>query len=204
MSPQTSGDAGTVLGTLAPPPPARVKVWDPLVRLSHWTLALGCIANLTVLREIKSVHRYVGYVVLAAVVVRLVWGVIGTRHARFSDFTPGPRRLLTYLVALSRGREPRYVGHNPAGAVMMLALMGLVLICGVTGWMMGLDAFWGEPWLENLHEGAANVIQIMAIVHVLAALVESWRHRENLVLAMITGFKRAPKGSDVRHAPVAD
>lgn len=204
MSPQTSGDAVPISNALAPPPPARVKVWDPLVRLFHWTLALGCIANLTVLREVKTVHRYVGYVVLAAVVIRLVWGFIGTRHARFADFAPGPRRLLAYLVALSRGREPRYVGHNPAGAVMMLALMGLVMTCGVTGWMMGLDAFWGERWLETLHEGAANVILIMAIGHVLAALVESWRHRENLVLSMINGFKRAPKGSDVCHAPAAD
>lgn len=205
MSSLAPSDDTRVLGTLTPPsPPARVKVWDPVVRLFHWTVALGCIANLTVLREVKSVHRYVGYVILAAVVVRLVWGFIGARHARFSDFAPGPRRLWTYLKALVRGREPRYIGHNPAGAVMMLALIGLVTACGVTGWMMGLDAFWGEPWLEKLHEGAANVILVMAILHVLAALVESWRHRENLVLAMITGLKRAPKGSDVCHAPAAD
>lgn len=184
--------------------PGRVKVWDPVVRLFHWTVALGCIANLTVLREIKPVHRYVGYVVLAAVAVRLVWGFIGSRHARFGDFIAGPRRTLGYLRALIRGREPRYVGHNPAGALMMIALIGLLGVCGVTGWMMGLDAFWGERWLETLHETAANVILIMAGLHVLAALVESWRHRENLVLAMVTGFKRAPEGTDVRHATVAD
>lgn len=184
--------------------PGRVKVWDPVVRLFHWTVALGCIANLTVLREIKPVHRYVGYVVLAAVAVRLVWGFIGSRHARFGDFVPGPRRALGYLRALTQGREPRYIGHNPAGALMMIALIGLVSVCGVTGWMMGLDAFWGEPWAEALHETAANVILIMASLHVLAALVESWRHRENLVLAMVTGFKRAPEGTDVRHATAAD
>lgn len=205
MSSLAPGDDTRVLETLTPPsPPARVKVWDPVVRLFHWTVALGCIANLTVLREVKSVHRGVGYVILAAVVLRIVWGFIGTPHARFSDFAPGPRRLIGYLKALVRGREPRYVGHNPAGAVMMLALIGLVSFCGVTGWMMGLDAFWGEAWLETLHETAANVILVMAILHVLAALVESWRHRENLVLAMVTGFKRAPKGDDVRHASAAD
>lgn len=184
--------------------PGRVKVWDPVVRLFHWTVALGCIANLTVLREIKPVHRYVGYVVLAAVAVRLAWGFIGSRHARFGDFVAGPRRTLVYLRALIRGREPRYVGHNPAGALMMVALIVLVGVCGVTGWMMGLDAFWGERWVEALHESAANVILIMAGLHVLAALVESWRHRENLVLAMVTGFKRAPEGTDVRHATAAD
>ena len=187
-----------------PPPPARVKVWDPVVRLFHWTLALGCIANLTVLREVKSVHRYVGYAILAAVAVRLVWGFLGTQHARFSDFTPSPRRLGGYLLALARGREPRYVGHNPAGTLMMLALIALVSACGVTGWMMGLDAFWGLRWVETLHETLANTILVMAILHVLAAVIESWRHRENLVLAMVTGLKRAPRGNDVHHAPAVD
>jgi cytochrome b len=186
-----------------PPPPARVKVWDPVVRLFHWTVALGCVANLTVLREVKSVHRYVGYVMLAAVAVRLVWGLVGGRHARFSDFVPSPGRLLGYLKALARREEPRYIGHNPAGALMMLALIGLVAACGITGWMMGLDAYWGVGWVETLHEVAANSILGLAILHVLAALVESWRHRENLVLAMVTGLKRAPQGNDVSHAPAA-
>lgn len=204
MSRTVSGIPHPGPGALTPPPPARVKVWDPVVRLFHWTVALGCIANLTVLREIKSVHRYVGYVILAAVAVRLIWGFVGTRHARFSDFTPSPTRLLGYLKALVRREEPRYVGHNPAGALMMFALIGLVTACGITGWMMGLDAFWGVGWVETLHEGAANLILAMAILHVLAALIESWRHRENLVLAMVTGLKRAPEGNDVCHAPAVD
>ena len=206
MSRPVSGFPHPGPGALTPPSPpsARVKVWDPVIRLFHWTVALGCIANLTLLREVKSVHRYVGYAILAAVAIRLVWGFIGTPHARFSDFTPSPARLLGYLKALARRQEPRYVGHNPAGAVMMFALIGLVTACGITGWMMGLDAFWGVGWVETLHEGAANIILVMAILHVLAALMESWRHRENLVLAMVTGLKRAPKGSDVCHAPAID
>jgi cytochrome b len=205
MSRTVSGMPHPGPGALTPPsPPARVKVWDPVVRLFHWTVALGCIANLTVLREVKSVHRYVGYVVLAAVAIRLVWGIVGTRHARFPDFAPSPQRLLGYLKALMRGQEPRYIGHNPAGALMMLALIGLVIVCGATGWMMGLDAFWGVRWVETLHEAAANIILGMAILHVLAALVESWRHRENLVMAMVTGLKRAPQGNDVSHAPAVD
>lgn len=205
MSRTVSGKPPPGPGALTPPPPpARVKVWDPIVRLFHWTVALGCIANLTVLREVKSVHRYVGYVVLAAVAIRLVWGFAGSRHARFSDFAPSPQRLLRYLKALAHGHEPRYIGHNPAGALMMLALIGLVIVCGTTGWMMGLDAFWGVRWVEALHETSANIILGMAILHVLAALVESWRHRENLVLAMVTGLKRAPQGNDVSHAAAVD
>lgn len=183
-----------------PAPDLRVKVWDPVVRLFHWTLALGCIANLTVLRETEIPHRIVGYAVAAALVMRLLWGAIGSRHARFADFAPGPRRLAGYLAALVHGREPRYLGHNPAGAVMMLALMALAATCALTGWMMGLDAFWGDHRVETVHETAANMILIMAGLHVLAALIESWRHRENLTAAMITGWKRAPSGTDVDHA----
>jgi cytochrome b len=183
--------------------PDRVKVWDPLVRVFHWALALGCVANLTVLREAHGPHRLVGYAVLAALGARLIWGVVGARHARFADFVPTPARLAGYLRALIRGREPRYLGHNPAGAVMMLTLMALAGACGVTGWMMGLDSFWGERWLETLHETAANMILIMAGLHVLAALIESWRHRENLVAAMVTGWKRRAGGTDVDHATAA-
>ena len=83
---------------------------------------------------------------------------------------------------------------------MMVALILLSLFCGVTGWKMGLDAFWGSPWLEATHETAANTIMALAILHVLAALVESWRHRENLVMSMVTGWKRAASGTDVDHA----
>ena len=194
-------DAGDRAGARSPEAaPGRTRVWDPVVRLFHWTLVLGVVANLTVFRELKSVHRYVGYVIVAAIAIRLVWGLVGPRHARFSDFVAGPRRLAGYLAAMARGREPRYVGHNPAGGLMMVALIGLSLSCGVTGWMMGLDAFWGAPWLEAIHETAANTIMVLAILHVLAALVESWRHRENLVMSMVTGWKRAASGTDVDHA----
>lgn len=199
--PERLVDAGDRAGARSPEvAPGRTRVWDPVVRLFHWTLVLGVVANLTVFREWKSVHRYVGYVVVAAIAIRLVWGFVGPRHARFSDFVAGPRRLAGYLAAMVRGREPRYVGHNPAGGLMMVALIGLSLVCGVTGWMMGLDAFWGAPWLEATHETAANTIMVLAILHVLAALVESWRHRENLVMSMVTGWKRAASGTDVDHA----
>jgi cytochrome b len=176
-------------------------VWDPLVRVFHWTVALGVIANLSVLRHDKPVHIIVGYVVLAALAVRLVWGLVGSRHARFADFVPSPRRLLTYLQALRNRREPRYLGHNPAGAAMIVALLLLLAIAGVTGWMMGRDAWWGVAWVEQLHETTANLLMLAAAAHILGAIVESLRHRENLPLAMVTGYKRAASGTDVDHAP---
>ncbi len=181
----------------------QVKVWDPVVRLFHWTLALGCIANLTVLREVEPAHEIVGYVILGAIAIRILWGFVGSAHARFSDFITGPKRLMSYLGSLIRGKAPRYVGHNPGGALMMLALVGLATVCSVTGVMMEQDSFWGVEWVEDVHETAANLILALAILHVLAALVESWHHRENLVRSMITGRKRAATGTDVDHAPPA-
>jgi len=191
---------------IAPASPAvaaQVKVWDPLVRLFHWTLALGCIANLTILREVEPAHELVGYVILGAIATRILWGFVGSPHARFSNFVTGPKRLSGYLASLIRGKAPRYVGHNPAGGLMMLALIGLATVCGTTGVMMEQDAFWGVEWVEDVHETAANIILALAILHVLAAFVESWHHRENLIRAMITGRKRAATGTDVDHAPPA-
>ena len=189
----------TARATRAPIP--EIRVWDPVVRLFHWTLALGCILNLTLLREIEPAHHYVGYAVLAALTVRVLWGFVGTPHGRFSDFLVGPRRFASYLRKALNGNAPRYVGHNPAGGLMMLLLMMLAAVAGVSGWMMQLDPFWGEVWVEDLHEAAANAILLLAIVHIVAALVESWHHRENLIKAMITGRKRAATGTDVDHAP---
>ncbi|MBH0239744.1 cytochrome b/b6 domain-containing protein [Methylobrevis sp. L22] len=154
-------------------------------------MVTGCVLNLFVLDDGKSAHRYVGYTLAAALAVRLVWGFAGTRHARFSDFVAGPRTTAAYLSALVRGEEPRYIGHNPAAAVMMLTLMALVAATATTGWMSGLDAFWGEEWLEELHGALANGIMVLAGLHAIAALFESWRHRENLVWSMVTGRKRA-------------
>lgn len=167
-----------------------IKVWDPIVRIFHWTVVAGCLLNLFILDDGKMAHRVIGYIVVGALVVRVIWGFVGTWYARFSDFVPGPRRLRSYLAALSMGREPRMLGHNPAGAVMMLMLMTLLAATCTTGWMMGLDAFWGEEWLEATHGFLANAILVMAILHAGAALIESGRHNENLVLSMITGRKR--------------
>jgi len=178
-------------------------VWDPLVRAFHWTVAAGVIANLTFLREAKSTHINVGYVVLAALAVRLVWGVIAHGHARFASFVPGPSRFLAYVGAMLGRREPRYLGHNPAGAAMIVLLLILLAVIGTSGWMMGLDAFWGVAWVEELHETAANVLIGAVALHVIGAIAESLRHHENLPLAMITGYKRAGSGTDIDNAPAS-
>ena len=180
---------------------ATVKVWDPVVRLFHWTIVTGVVLNLWVFEHGKYLHRITGYVVVAALATRLVWGIVGTRHARFSDFFPTPRRVIAHLSALVRGEDPRRLGHSPLGALMMLALMAILAGLGLTGWMMGLDAFWGVKWVEEVHGLLANGMIALAILHIAAAVIESVRHRENLPWAMVTGRKRALETSN---ADIAD
>jgi cytochrome b len=173
----------------APPGAAAIKVWDPLVRVVHWTVAFGCLLNLFVLED-GAAHEVIGYIVAGAMTLRIVWGFIGPRYARFSDFVRGPGAIRAYIADNLKGRSKRYIGHNPAASVMMLALMGLVVGVSVSGHMMGMDAFWGEDWVEDMHEFFANSILALALLHAGAAIFESVRHRENLVLSMVTGRKR--------------
>lgn len=184
--------------------PRSVMVWDKVVRIFHWTIVTGFTLDMFVLAEGKWPHRWVGYTILAAILVRLIWGFVGTPHARYADFMPSPKRLIGYLISLLKGNEPRYVGHNPAGALMMIALIIMMLGCCITGWMQGLDRFWGAEWLQELHELMANSILVLAGIHVFAAIIESFRHKENLIKSMITGRKRAAQGTDVDYANPPD
>ncbi len=171
-----------------------IRVWDPLVRTFHWTVALACLGAFLTSDDWRHLHKALGYWVLGAVAVRIVWGFVGTRHARFGDFVKGPRRLGRYLLAMLRGTEPRHVGHNPLGGLMVVALLLVLGGLGVTGWMMGLDAFWGNELLGNLHADLANLLLVLVGLHLLGVVWESFRHGENLVAAMITGKKPVSPG----------
>lgn len=166
-----------------------VKVWDIGVRLFHWSLVASVIfAYFT--EDFRSLHRWVGYAVVALVGFRLIWGLIGTRHARFTSFVPGPFRLFAYLRDILRGTEARYLGHNPAGAAMILGLLAMLIGVGVTGHMMGMNAYFGQDWVEELHETLVNLLLVMIALHVAGVALSSRRHKENLVSAMVTGEKR--------------
>lgn len=164
-------------------------VWDRFVRLFHWALVSAVLLNQFVLEEGESPHEWAGYLAAGLVVARIVWGFIGSRHARFADFFPTPSRLWRHLQALRSGQPEHHWGHNPLGAVMMFLLMGLVLALGVTGWMQGLDAFWGEEWLQDLHETLADALLLAAALHAAAALLMGRIERTRLVKAMVTGVK---------------
>lgn len=169
-----------------------IHVWDRLVRVFHWS-TVGLFAAAYLIDRPRDLHETLGYTLAAILAVRVVWGFVGSRHARFSDFVPGPGSFLSYVLALLRGREGRYVGHNPAGGAMVVALMlTLAGIC-LTGWMMGLDAYWGEDWVEDIHETLVTLCLALVALHVSGVIYESVRHRENLVGAMITGKKRVDR-----------
>lgn len=167
-----------------------VAVWDPWVRLFHWSLVAAFFGAYLLGDGGGTWHQALGYTALGLVAFRLVWGLIGSRYARFARFVPGPARLLAYLRAMLARREPRHLGHNPAGAAMILLLLVGIAVTGVTGWLMTTDRFWGVGWVQDVHEWAANVMLVLIGLHVAGVIYASWRHRENLVRAMVTGRKR--------------
>jgi cytochrome b len=168
---------------------ATVRVWDPFVRLFHWSLVSCVLLDYFLVDDGEALHQWIGYAATALVAARIVWGFIGSRHARFSDFLPTPARIRRHLGHLMSGRQDFHAGHNPVGALMMLALIALVLTLGVTGFMQTLDAFWGEEWLMELHAVLASTLIGLAALHATAAIVMSRIERTNLIGAMFSGVK---------------
>lgn len=186
-------------GVIPVPQPAtasrRVAVWDPFVRLFHWSLALSIALAWLTSDELKTVHQAIGLTIAGLVALRVVWGLVGPRHARFADFLRGPRTVLAYLRRMTDGTEPRHLGHNPAGGVMVMALLVMVGATALTGWLQTTDAFWGSEAVEEIHETLATLILVLVAGHLGGVLLASLRHGENLVRAMIDGQK-APLDPD--------
>lgn len=182
---------GVMPAVTATSPEAKiVRVWDPFVRIFHWSLAgLFAVAFVTG-DEIEWLHIRVGYAIAALVALRIVWGFVGTRYARFTDFVRSPRETATYMRQAARWKAPRHLGHNPAGGVMVVALLASIAGIAATGFAMTTDAFWGAQWMEDLHEGLVYTTIGLIALHVAGVLFSSLEHGENLVKAMISGRKR--------------
>lgn len=170
---------------------ARIKLWDPLVRVFHWSIAGVFIANYFVNEAGEVWHEYLGYFAVACLLIRFVWGFVGKGAARWSDFFPSWLRLKSHICALIK-REPYHrMGHSPLGALVMILMMLLILLLGISGFMMEeIDYFWGEDWVQELHSICAHLLWMLVIVHIAAALFESYRLKENLPLSMISGFRK--------------
>ena len=170
---------------------SEVNVWDPLVRIFHWGLVAAFLVAWATGDEMKLTHVMTGYVVIGLVIFRILWGFVGARHARFADFMRGPGAVTNYLRDTAKLRAKRYLGHNPAGGAMIIALLVMLSIIGATGYMMTTDTFWGVAWVQAAHETAVNLTLGLVVLHILGVIVASYEHGENLVRAMITGRKRA-------------
>ncbi len=184
-------------GAAAPP---RVLVWDLPVRVFHWLLALS-FAGAWISAESERwrlLHVTLGDTLGGLIVFRVLWGLVGSRHARFSDFVRGPRAVLRYLGALLRGRPEHHVGHNPAGALAIVAMLGLGALIVASGWALYNDI--GGDVFEELHEAAANLMLAVVAVHVAGVAIASRLHHENLVGAMFSGRKAATPADGIRSA----
>jgi len=193
-----------------------VKVWDIAVRVGHWSLVvLFAVAYLTGEIDVETLHAWAGYVILGIVLFRILWGFVGTRHARFTDFVFGWRTTAAYARSLLTLRPRHYLGHNPLGGWMVVALLVTLLLVSWSGLELyategkgplaggstvlvgsaqangkearedGGDSLW-----EDVHEGLASFCLMLVVLHIGGVLVSSLLHRENLVRAMITGRKR--------------
>ncbi len=178
-------------------PTRDVPVWDPLVRLIHWSLALTILLNGAITEEESKLHEWVGYVALGLVGTRFLWALIGPPHARFSAFPPSPARALHHLRAVLRGERTVHLSHNPLGALMVYNLWLTVIALGVTGHMMTTIRFFGIDWVEDAHELAFNWLLLSVALHVAGVAFDSWRSGVSLVRSMINGRKRIPQGTKV-------
>ena len=172
-------------------PSATVKVWDPFVRVFHWTLLTLFVIAFVTGDESERVHIAAGYGIAILLALRLAWDVVGPRNARFSACVRSPHVVLAYLLDVANLRTRRYLGHNPAGGAMIVGLMAALIGTAVTGYIMTIDAYWGVKWVEEVHEALAYGTLALAGLHVLGVAASSLLHRENLVKAMWTGRKRS-------------
>jgi cytochrome b len=170
----------------------KILVWDWPVRIGHWLL-VGAFALAWLTSESETwrlVHAYAGGTVVGVILFRILWGMMGTRHARFGSFVRGPGAALGYLKGLLSGRAAHTAGHNPAGGWAIVALLLLGLLTGASGWLMYQDI--GGDLLEEVHEVLATTMLTVALLHLVGVIVGSLAHHENLVRAMLTGLKRGP------------
>lgn len=167
----------------------KILVWDLPTRLGHWLLASAfVVAWLTGdSEEQRLYHVAAGYVMVAVMLFRVYWGLVGTRYARFAAFLFSPRQVFAYLAGLVKGRPARWVGHNPAGsyAIYLLLLLGLAVVA--TGWAEYNEV--GGGWTEDAHDLLSNVMLVVIGVHLCGVALSSLLHRENLVRGMLSGRK---------------
>lgn len=176
----------------------KIRIWDAPVRVFHWLLVF-CFAGAYITSESeywRLVHVTLGYTLGGLLAFRLVWGVVGTRYARFSSFVRGPGAVLHYLKSLRSGQPEHHLGHNPAGAVaiVLLMLMGFGIVA--SGYVTYNEL--GPEWVAEVHELLGNGMLLVIGVHLLGVVSASVQHKENLARAMVTGYKAGAADEGIR------
>lgn len=180
-----------------------IRVWDAPTRVFHWLLVF-CFAGAYLTAESERwslVHVTLGYTLGGLIAFRLLWGMVGTRYARFSSFVQGPAAVLKYAKSMVAGAPKHFVGHNPAGAVAIVLLLVAGIAIVATGYATYNEI--GGDWLSELHEASANAMLILVGVHIAGVVVASWLHKENLARAMVTGFKQGQAAQGIRRVWVS-
>lgn len=181
--------------------PTLIKVWDLPLRIFHWLLVAGFAVAYLTEDDMLDIHVWAGYLVLALLVFRLVWGFAGNHYARFGNFICSPKTSFNYLKDVVALKSKRYLGHNPAGAAMIVLLLLSILATALTGLAVyGADQAAGplasigpenEEFWEEIHELFANLSVVLVVAHIAGVVVESIIHKESLAKAMLTGMKKA-------------
>jgi cytochrome b len=165
-----------------------VLIWDRYIRLFHWSIVAVFFLNHFITED--DLHDYLGYFLLGLLVARVVWGFCGSQHARFASFFPTPSGINHHIKQIKTKTVDPTEGHNPLGGLMILLLLILLFSVCITGWMMGLDQFWGIEWVETVHELLSNIILAAVLFHVAAVLVMSKLTGINLIKTMISGERK--------------
>ena len=180
-------------------PKKSVLVWDFPVRVFHWLLVVS-FAGAWLSSESEAqqmIHYAFGYTAVALVLFRVVWGIVGTRYARFSQFIKGPTETIHHIKSLLTGNQHPGLGHNPAGALAMISLMILIVLIGLTGYW-SVKEFLGD-FMSGAHEAIANLALVVVVIHIAAAIIMSFMQKENLVRSMFTGNKQGSPGQAIRY-----
>ncbi|MFV1973696.1 MAG: cytochrome b/b6 domain-containing protein [Thiohalobacterales bacterium] len=201
-----------------------IRVWDPLIRIFHWGLVLAFTVAYLSGDEESSLHIYSGYAVLGLIAFRVLWGLIGTRYARFSNFVHSPGSVFQYLKSLAGGKPKHYMGHNPAAGWMVMVMLLTLFVVTLSGLKVyayeeGSDLFAGatpvvtvisaayadsdsggenevfEEFWEEIHEVSSNFMLLLIFLHITGVIVSGRLHHEHLVRAMVTGKKTSKTGN---------
>ncbi len=175
-----------------------VKVYDPLVRVAHLCFIVGVIAAWFTRHAGGAWHEWIGYAVMAALILRLFWGFSGSASARFTRFIRGPVTTARYAMNVLHGSAARHLGHNPLGAWMIVALLVTLAVIVGTGYMFTTDRWFGYGWVIRTHEISTWILFALVPIHVAGVLHASWKHHEDLIAAMLHGRKPGASGTDVK------